>query len=428
MNEHSMEVFSKEMMGLNAMLEKAQRIAHLGYWTYDGLSDQIVWSKESYQLFDTEKITIPTTYHGFMELVHEQDKEELKNKVEKALSDKVDYEFDFRIKVSNGEYKWFQTIGQSTEGEKQLTGIIIDIHKKKSAEEKIKELNNQIVSTARRAGMVEVATSILHNIGNILNSSNVSISLIKKGILHTYQERFIRIVGMLNAHKENLADFLINDPKGQVIPQYISSLSSLLDEEQKRTDAEIDALINDLNHIKEIVAMQESLSGQSHIKEKVYIPELISTALNISIVSDKDKQIEIVKEFDPCPLINADKSRLLQIFINLIQNARDSTNLIPDNPYKEIKLIVKKYKKDLLQVRIEDNGIGIDKANLSRIFAFGFTTKENGHGFGLHRSALAAQEMGGSLKAESSGAGCGAQFILMLPIKNTSGTNGVFNE
>lgn len=428
MNERSMEIFSREMMDLNAMLEKAQRIACLGYWSYDGTLDKIVWSKELYELFKNVSGNMPTSYPEFMKLVHEQDKEELKQKVDAALTDKVNYECDFRLLTSNGEYRWFQTIGQCKEGDKQLTGIIVDIHKKKAAEEEIKELNNRIVSTARRAGMVEVATSILHNIGNILNSSNVSISMLKKGMSQSYQQKLAKIAEMLEQHKDNLADFLTNDPKGQVIPKYLTTLSGMIGDEQEKNTHEIDNLTNDLNHIKEIVSMQESISGVSSIKEKIFIPELLDTALTMSLISSKDKEIEIIKEFDNCPLLNTDKSKLLQIFVNLIQNARDATLANSDNLFKEIRLIIKKTDENIIQVRIEDNGLGIDPENLERIFAFGFTTKEHGHGFGLHSSALCAQEMGGSLRAESLGIGHGAQFILTLPIKNISGAKGVFNE
>lgn len=428
MNERSMEIFSREMMDLNAMLEKAQRIASLGYWSYDGSIDKIVWSKELYALFKNVSSNMPTSYPEFMKLVHEQDREELKQKVDTALSDKIDYECDFRLLTLDGDYRWFQTIGQCKDGDQQLTGIIVDIHKKKATEEEIKELNNRIVSTARRAGMVEVATSILHNIGNILNSSNVSISMLKKGMSQSYQQKLAKIAEMLDQHKDNLADFLTNDPKGQVIPKYLTTLSGMIGDEQDKNTHEIDNLTNDLNHIKEIVSMQESISGVSSIKEKIFIPELLDTAINMSLISSKDKEIEVIKEFDNSPLLNTDKSKLLQIFVNLIQNARDATLSNSDNPFKEIKLIIKKTDENIIQVRIEDNGLGIDPEHLERIFAFGFTTKEHGHGFGLHSSALCAQEMGGSLRAESLGKGHGAQFILTLPIKNISGAKGVFNE
>ena len=67
-------------------------------------------------------------------------------------------------------------------------------------------------------------------------------------------------------------------------------------------------------------------------------------------------------------------------------------------------------------IGVRDNGVGIPAENLQRIFSFGFTTKRDGHGFGLHSSAVAAQEMDGSLLAHSDGRGNGAEFVLELPV------------
>lgn len=428
MHERSMEIFSREMMGLNEMLEKAQRIAGLGYWSYDGIADSIVWSKELFTLFNIKSTDLPTTYEGFLKLVHEDDRDELMDKVSQALNHKVDYQCDIRVRDTNGNYHWFRAIGQCTAETKQIAGVIIDVQIRKESEKKINELNQKIASTARRAGMAEVATSILHNIGNILNSLNVSISLLQKSISQPYHQRVLKIATMLNQHCGDMIDFLTNDPKGQLIPEYLSALSAQIGEEQQQNTNEIDNVIRNFNHINEIVAMQKSLSGLSSINEKVYIPEVIDSALNMTMSSFKIEPIEIVKQFEQCPMINIDKSKLLQILVNLIQNAKDSSFLNSTNPLKEIKISIKKINNNRVQILIADNGIGIDPHNIERIFSFGFTTKKEGHGFGLHSSALSAQEMGGSLIAQSNGINHGALFILTLPIERTLESKGAFNE
>jgi signal transduction histidine kinase len=65
---------------------------------------------------------------------------------------------------------------------------------------------------------------------------------------------------------------------------------------------------------------------------------------------------------------------------------------------------------------VRDNGVGILPENLTRIFGHGFTTKKDGHGFGLHSGALAAKQMNGALSVQSAGPGKGAAFTLELPI------------
>ncbi|WP_454781055.1 ATP-binding protein [Legionella sp. WA2022007384] len=419
LHERSIKISSREMMSLNEKLEFAQHIAGLGYWSFDGNTGHTIWSNELFNLFRLNPNNKPPSLQEFLELVHEQDRFELLQKVECALNDNIDYECEIRVRNPSGNYHWYRTIGQCQKENKQLAGIVIDIHKSKIAEEKIKELNQQISSTARRAGMAEVATTILHNIGNILNSSNVSITLLKNSFKQDYDKKLLKIMEMMEKNKLNLADFLSHDPKGKIIPQYLLTLAKIILEENKKNNTEVNNLQNDLQHINQIVDTQKSISGLSSVNEKVYLPELIDTAVNITMSSSKNGGIKIIKEFHPAPLVIVDKSKLLQILINLIQNAKESILENNSIPIKEIKLIVQKSEKKSVQVIVEDNGVGINADNLQRIFAFGFTTKTNGHGFGLHSSALSARDMGGSLLAESKGEGYGAQFVLTLPIRDS---------
>jgi signal transduction histidine kinase len=414
LHERSMRISSREMMNLNKKLERAQHIAGLGYWSYDGNTDYTIWSNELFELFHLDPINKPPSFNDFVELVHEQDRFDFIQKVERALNKKIDYECEIRVRNPEGNYRWFRTIGQCLEADKQLTGIVIDIHKNKIAEEKIKELNQQISSTARRAGMAEVATTILHNIGNILNSSNVSITLLKNSFKQNYHKKLMKILGIMEQHQTDLAHFLSQDPKGMIIPKYLLALFKIILEEDEKNSIEIDNLVHDLQHINQIVDMQKSISGISNFKEQVYVPELIETALNLTMNSSKNS-IEIIKKFKPIPLIFVDKSKLLQILINVIQNAKDAVLENTSIPIKEIKISLSKKHKNIIEIIIEDNGVGIKVDNLQHIFAFGFTTKKNGHGFGLHSSALSAREMGGSLLAESQGEGYGARFILTFP-------------
>ncbi|KTC88778.1 ATP-binding protein [Fluoribacter dumoffii] len=424
LHERSIKISSREMMSLNEKLAYAQHIAGLGYWSYDGIIDRAIWSNELFSLFHLNPQNKAPSLDEFMKLVHEQDQFELRQKVQRSLEEKIDYECEIRIKNSDGNYRWYRIISQCQQGEKQLAGIIIDIHKSKAAEEKIKELNQQISSTARRAGMAEVATTILHNIGNILNSSNVSITILKNSFKLDYHKKLLKIMEMMENHQTDLVHFLTHDPKGKIIPQYLLAIGKIIMEENEKNNLEVENLQEDLRHITQIVDTQKSISGLSSLNEKVYLPELIDTAMSIIMNSSKKKDIQITKNFNPTPMINVDKSKLLQILINLIQNAKDSVLENTSSLFKEIKLKVQKKGKKWVEIIVEDNGVGINADNLQRIFAFGFTTKKNGHGIGLHSSAISAREMGGSLIAASKGEGYGAQFLLTLPINDSSYKQG----
>jgi C4-dicarboxylate-specific signal transduction histidine kinase len=136
--------------------------------------------------------------------------------------------------------------------------------------------------------------------------------------------------------------------------------------------------------------------------------------VRISEASLARHKITIVREFSPAPAVRVERHKVLQILLNLIRNAKESI-IEHGRPDKQIVLGIRASLKGRAQIYVTDSGIGIAPENLTRVFAFGFTTKVNGRGFGLHASANAAQEMGGSLVARSDGPGRGATFILELP-------------
>lgn len=423
----SMEISSREMMQLNEKLEQAQHTAGMGSWYYNRDTEQVIWSKELYTLFNLNPLAAPPSYEEFLRLVHKDDRNQLKQLVEKALSDHINYRYEFRAKAANGSFRWFRTIAHCEKKPNQLSGIVIDINKDKEAEEKIQQLNQQLLATARRAGMSEVATSILHNVGNILNSSNVSLNILRENLAQPYYSKLFKLIDMIEEHRSD-KDYFTLDDKGRLIPEYLIALNEILIKDYKQNLTEIKNLTQDLQHLNNIVATQQSLSGISGITEKIFLPEVIDTALQMSVNPNDDKCIKIIKNYEKCPIINTDKSKLLQILVNLIRNAKHS---VLEKESKEVKMIMVVLKvindKQHISIEICDNGIGIPPVNLNRIFTFGFTTKEQGHGFGLHSCALSTQELGGSIRAESLGIGKGASFFLILPMDNLKG-KGVFNE
>jgi signal transduction histidine kinase len=108
---------------------------------------------------------------------------------------------------------------------------------------------------------------------------------------------------------------------------------------------------------------------------------------------------------------------VLQILVNLIHNAKYALDA-SGRADRQLTVRVGLARENWLEVKVADNGIGIPAENLTRIFSLGFTTRKGGHGFGLHSGANAAKEMGGTLQAQSDGAGKGAQFTLELPLAN----------
>jgi len=281
------------------------------------------------------------------------------------------------------------------------------------------EAQAQLVAIARQAGMAEIATNVLHNVGNVLNSVNVSAEVVTRKLRTSKALGLSKAVQLMNEHAADLGDFISQDAKGKLLPGYLNQLVEALAVEQKSMADELEQLTKSIDHIKEIVAAQQSYSGVSSLAETVQVPQLIEDALRMNASFLAARQITVVKEFAETPCLQLDKHRLLMILVNLIKNAGGAMDNPADRP-PLITLHTEMLPEQTLVIQVIDNGEGIAAENLTRIFAHGFTTRKDGHGFGLHSCILAAMEMGGVLKVHSDGPGQGAIFTLELPSQVSS--------
>jgi len=296
-----------------------------------------------------------------------------------------------------------------------LIGISRNITGIKETEAKLDQVHKQLLDTSRQAGMAEVATSVLHNVGNVLNSINVASSCLADGVRKSKTANLSKIVALLREHGADLGHFITNDPKGKQLPGYLAQLAEHLAGEQTDALEKLDRLQKNIEHIREIVAMQQNYAKTSGILESLAMVDLVEDAVRMNVGSMERHNIKMLREYSETPLVLADKHKVLQILVNLIRNAKHACT-DSEKPDKQIILhVVNEHER--IKISVIDNGIGIPPENLTRIFNHGFTTRKNGHGFGLHSGALAAKEMGGSLAAFSAGPGRGATFTLELPIQ-----------
>ncbi len=281
-------------------------------------------------------------------------------------------------------------------------------------EEKLKVAQRELVETSRLAGIAEMATGILHNLGNALNSVNTTASLTATRIRESKVASIPKIAEMLAEQNGRLPEFFAQDRRGQQLPVYLSSLGELLMTERTEILQELDALQKNVDHIKEMVAAQQQYARVAGISEVLNAAELVEFALRLSDAAMKRLDIEVERNFMPAPAVKVERQKALQIVGNLLNNAKDALK-DSGRPDRRIIVGVRTSPSGRTQIFVTDNGMGIAPENLSRIFGFGFTTKKTGHGFGLHSSALAASELGGSLTVASDGVGKGATFTLELP-------------
>jgi NO-binding membrane sensor protein with MHYT domain len=277
-------------------------------------------------------------------------------------------------------------------------------------------LNQQLLEASRQAGMAEVAVSVLHNVGNVLNSLYVSSNIVVEKIKDSKLSEIASLNKMLKEHEKDLGTFITNDSRGAKIPTYINALAEYYKTEKMEMTAEMESVIKNLLHIKEIISVQQDLSKTKSLDQVAAIATLLEEAILLNGFDYSRDNIVIEKKFAKIKPVLVNKIKLMQVLVNLLHNARDAL-ADPAILKKKLTLEVGAVDKNTIFIRIVDNGVGIADKNIKKIFTHGFTTKESGHGFGLHASALTLKNMNGSIKAESPGVGKGATFILTLPYK-----------
>lgn len=279
----------------------------------------------------------------------------------------------------------------------------------------IRRNEQELMKVSHQAGRAEVATAVLHNVGNVLNSVNVSAIIAVDKLRESKTADVSLVAAMMTAHAADLGHFMTQDPKGRLLPNYLTHLSRYLVEENRAMLGELESLVNHVRHIKEIVAMQQGYARVGGVVETVKVADLIEDALQMNASALERHGIQLVREYGPTGSleITVEKHKVLQILVNLISNAYHAC-AESGQPQKCLTILVTN-EKGRVQLSFADNGVGILPENLTRIFTHGFTTRKKGHGFGLHSASLAASELGGALRVQSEGPGKGAIFTLELP-------------
>ncbi len=306
-------------------------------------------------------------------------------------------------------------------GNKRLRVCILrDVTARKETESSLANAQNQLVDAAHKSGMADMATGVLHNIGNILNSVNLSGEEIKRISSASKISGLNKANDLLQA-QENIGEFLANDPRGQKLPGYFIKMGKVLNDEISEIQQESKELIKKTTMMKEVISTQQAYAKSGFHSEQLNLTQLIEDALKIQEASLKKWGVKLDKKLADTPDCTGQKSKLLQVITNLVKNAKEAMN---DNDQfnrpKEMFIETGMVNDQAVYLTIKDNGCGISKDQLTKIFNHGFTTKEAGHGFGLHSSANAMTEMKGALKVDSEGVQKGATFTVTIPVSKAA--------
>lgn len=280
--------------------------------------------------------------------------------------------------------------------------------------ETLSKTQHKLLEASRKAGMADVATSVLHNVGNVLNGMMVSAGVLQEK-LGASSVRGVARLSELFAEPE-LSAALGSSPKGKKIGPYLSKLSTALTDENGQLSKEVEGMRAAIEHVKTVIREQ-----QTHARAGAPVTELLSpralleSVLEMSGLHRGTADVEVVWETETLSSLPLDRHKVSQILLNLVGNARQAITQRGEGP-KRITLRATKPVESKVIFEVQDTGCGIDAEHLSRIFQRGFTTKSDGHGFGLHSSACQAMELGGRLHCRSEGLGQGATFVLELPV------------
>lgn len=292
-----------------------------------------------------------------------------------------------------------------------LTGEIDERHR----------LETKLLETSRQAGMAQVATGVLHNVGNVLNSVNISTNILRDSITASPNLKLLQqAIELMRAQGDGLHDFLAKDQRGRLVPALIMEVVERLLASRCDLVGELDHLAQNVEHIKQIVAMQQSYAKVGGIVQNARPAELMEESMRMTQASAERHGVQFRSNFSEVPAIETDRHQVLQILVNFMTNAVQAVKVQPDGK-RQVTLHLT-HDEGRIKFTVEDNGAGISAENLQRIFQHGFTTRKDGHGFGLHSGAIAARNLGGSVKVYSPGVGLGARFTLDLPLHSNATT------
>ena len=349
--------------------------------------------------------------------IHPDDRAAAREAAAAGMATGKEYAHESRFVHADGTTRWIAVRGFPVRDESgsfvRMAGVAVDVTGRKRSKEELERTHRDLLEASRRAGMAEVATNILHNVGNVLNSINVSASLALERVRHSRAQGLAEIAGLMDEHASDLGAFLTLDPRGRHVPPMLAQLSRDWLELQRSLASELGELRANVEHVKRIVQLQQGYAKVAGIAEVVDVRELVEDSLRMNADALLGAHVRIVREFADLAPVSLEKHKVLQILVNLVRNAQHAC---ASSGRAECGITVGIAEAaGRIEISVSDTGSGIAAENLVKIFTHGFTTRKEGHGFGLHSGALAAVELGGALTARSAGPGLGATFTLDLP-------------
>jgi signal transduction histidine kinase len=406
-----------ELEALSIRFGIATRAANAGVWEYRTENAEIWWNATMYVIYGCSAETFRPTMDAAVAMIHPGDLALAQAAWTDALQESNQLHVQFRIVRPDGSIAHLDSIAavviDPDTSQRRLVGITLDISERVAAEHRERRLQKQLREASHQSGMAEVVTGVLHNVGNVLNSLGVATSIAQTRLKACQIERVGKVAAMLEVNRGTLAEFLTSDSRGMRLPEYLTALGAQLISDADALQQEFDAISGHVRYLHQIIQAQQSFARVGGAQDEVNISELVETALTLK--GQDLNGAEITRDIGDLSIVQTDRYKLLQIIVNFIANACDAM-VANGSTARRIAIRVRTVLGQL-EIAVEDSGVGIAPELLPRVWEFGFTTKAHGHGFGLHSAAVAAQQLGGTVSAQSAGAGLGARFAVTIPIR-----------
>ena len=409
-----------ELQAVSIRFGIATRAAKAGVWEWNEGGDEVWWNDAMYAIYGFSPDTFQPLISIAQAMIHPDDLPHAQAAWAIALQKSTPIHVQFRIIRTDHSIVHIDSLAtvltDPHSRKLSLVGIILDITERVVAEQRERLLQKQLREASHQSGMAEVATGVLHNVGNVLNSLGVAASTVQARLKASQFDRVERVAAILEAHRDALGDFFSTDPRGKNLPQYLSALGVQLKLDTEGLQREVDAISGHVQYLCEIVQAQQTFARVGGAEEVVDVRELVDTALRLK--AQDLRGVDVRREIADIPDFLTERYKLLQIVVNFIGNACDA--IAANGPGERQMAVRARVVESELEIAVEDSGVGIPAELLTRVWEFGFTTKAHGHGFGLHSSAVAAQQLGGTVAVISAGPGLGACFTVRIPLNVAS--------
>jgi len=352
---------------------------------------------------------------GYLDLLTAEQAQTVQAGLERAHETGRPQEHETVVEPPTGGRQWYSTQitwYETDDGAAGMMCVLTEITPQKQAEQHAETLRKELIGATHRASMAEIATGVLHNVGNVLTSVNVSAETLIKELDRSRLHLLGRTVQMLDEHAGHLAAFIDRDPKGRRLPLLLSQLDQALTTEHQDLRREVGRLAEHVALMRSIVEAQQTIAKVGNTVEPALPRDLVEQTLSMFRLDFEARFVDLVTELPDIGKVVLDKQATLQVLSNLVRNAIEALEGVELPRRLVVRTAV---EGDGIWFEVEDTGMGIAPQHAERLFDHGFSTKRNGHGFGLHASLIAARTMNGTLQAYSKGVGHGARFRLTLP-------------